>query len=998
MRLKNSYLIFFFFLFFPILLLAQYCPSRNYSTTDGLPNNAVRSLFLDSKNVLWIGTENGVSRMENGAFSNLDETDGLGHNSCWDICQDGNGAMWFASYGGGVSKFDGKKFTVFTTKNGLLEDKVRKIFYIKNKMYVGSIQGISIIDINTNTLISPKVPPHKDDFICSSFFEYKGEVYFTTIFEGLFKIDESALIPKIIPIFLHKKSYVTALYGTSLFSSNEGFIEQIDMNDLLKGNFKSVKYGKSLVWQFAKDKRNAIFAAAWGVYTPDGGLYKIDNNKMIDVSDHFGIDSKILLNVVYDKSKDILYVGSNDKGIYEVRLDTIIDYNLLESKSIVDVESFGNQKMILHNKGVTILDSNQQSSKSISLSDFKNYELEFIAKNKNIIRKQGVESRDFELNFDIAASGIEFYEMVKHKNSFWIGSNIGIFEINGDAKIIHYIPKHSLKIGFTYNDKFIETITYAGARLYDDVHSLESKHFSKFEKNTPQFIVKIVTNKDKTYLLSVFNGVYVYKNNEFYSYLTDGIWNEKKFKHITINDKGQLIFAAEFGNVFVVDDTKSFKILKTISKKEIIGNTILFLEAYKDYILIGTEKGINIYKDGIVRLIDKEQGLKDCAVTTSQIFNDKLWLGTKKGFYSIDLQRLVTEQMTVSEIGISKITINNTPINSADYKWFLYNSKELSCDYQHNSFSIDFIPKGHPFPNKLKFRYRLKNGNRWSPYSEKTNLFLPYLPFGKYTVEVEVFDSNAGKSTVFQLLTIYILPPFWLTWWFITFGFLFVFGIAFYLVLRNKKKAKEKAIIQKRIAETKLEALLSQMNPHFMFNAMNAIQNYIISNDVDNSLVYIGEFAKLMRKTLENSSKQSITIAEEIDYLQSYITIENMRFDDRIVYEFQIAPNVDVDSCEIPTMLLQPFVENVFVHAFDNSHISPKLIVSFEMVDVHLLECKIIDNGKGFVETNKHKNRPSKGIQLAKERLALLEGTTANSITIQHDKNEGTAVTIRLKV
>ncbi|MBF2710028.1 sensor histidine kinase [Flavobacterium soyangense] len=998
MRLKNSCLIFFFFLFFPILLFGQYFPSRNYSTIDGLPNNAVRALFLDSKNVLWIGTENGVSRMENGNFSNIDEADGLGHNSCWDICQDGNGAMWFASYGGGVSKFDGIKFTVFTAKNGLLENKVRKLFYFKNKMYVGSIQGVSIIDIKTNKLVSPKVPPHKEDFICISFFESNGKVYFATIFDGLFKIDESGSFPKIIPIFLHKKTYGLALYGSTLYSSNEGFIDKFNINNLLKADISSVKFGKSMVWQYAKDKNSTIFASAWGVYTSDGGLYTVENDKMIDVSNHFGIDSKILLNVVYDKTKDILYVGSNDKGIYEVRLDKIIDYNLFENKSIVDLENFGNQKIILHNKGVTLLNSNQKNSKTISLLNFKNFEMNFLRKNKNVIKKQGLESKDFELNFDIPANGIEFYEMVKHKNSFWIGSNIGIFEINSEAKIIHYIPKHSLKIGFTYNDKFIETITYAGARLYNDVHSLESKHFSKFEKNTPQFIVKILTNKDKTYLLSVFNGLYAYKNNQFQSYLADGIWNEKKFKHITVNDKGQLILAAEFGNVFIIDDAKSFKIMKTISKKEIVGNTILFLEAYKDYILIGTEKGINIYKDGIVRLIDKEQGLKDCAVTTSQIFENKLWLGIKKGFYTIDLQRLVAEQKTVSEIGIAKIAINNIPISSNNYKWFRYNSKELDCDYQHNSFSIDFVPKGHPFPNKLKFRYRLKNSNRWSPYSEKTNLFLPYLPFGSHNVEVEVFDSNAGKSTVFQLLKIHIFPPFWLSWWFITFSILSVFGIAFYLVLRNEKKAKEKAIIQRRIAETKLEALLSQMNPHFMFNAMNAIQNYIISNDVDNSLVYIGEFAKLMRKTLENSSKQSITITEEIEYLQSYITIENMRFDNRIDCKFQIAPEVDVDSCEIPTMLLQPFVENVFIHAFDYSHISPKLIITFGMVAEHLLECEIIDNGNGFSESNRHKSRPSKGIHLAKERLALLESTNENSVTILHDKNSGTAVTIRLKV
>ena len=264
--------------------------------------------------------------MENGAFSTVDEADGLGHNSCWDICQDANNNMWFASYGGGVSKFDGKKFTVFTAKNGLLEDKVRKLFYFKNKMYVGSIQGISIIDIKTNKLVSPKVPHHKEDFICISFFEYKGEVYFASIFEGLFKIDESGSFPKIIPVFLHKKIYGLALYESTLYSSNEGFIDKLNINALLQGNFSSVKFGKSMVWQYAKDKYNTIFASAWGVYTPDGGLYAIKNDKMIDVSSHFGIDSKILLNVVYDKTKDILYVGSNDKGIYEVRLDKIIDY------------------------------------------------------------------------------------------------------------------------------------------------------------------------------------------------------------------------------------------------------------------------------------------------------------------------------------------------------------------------------------------------------------------------------------------------------------------------------------------------------------------------------------------------------------------------------------------------------------------------------------------------------------------------------------------------
>ena len=984
--------------FFPYFLLGQYYPSKNYSTTDGLPNNAVRSLFLDSKNILWIGTENGVSRMENGSFSNLDETDGLGHNSCWDINQDSNGNMWFASYGGGISKYDGKKFTVFTIKNGLLADKTRKVFPFKNKIYVGTEQGVSIIDINTNKLVTPKVPPHKEDFISISFFEYKNEVYFATVFDGLFRIDESGTKPIIIPLLLHKNTYGLALYGSTLYSSNEGFINEFNINDLLKDKISSKQFGKSVIWQYVKDNQNTIFAAAWGIYKPNGGLYKIENNKMVDVSEYFGIDSKILLNVVYDKFKDILYVGSNDKGIYEIRLDKIINYNLFDSKSVIDFENLGKQKFILHNKGLTVLDSNKFITKIISLEDFKNFELNFLKKGNKVVTKQGLESRDFELDFTIPASSIEFYELVKHNNSFWIGSNIGIFEINSLGNIINYLPKHSLKIGFTYDGKFIETITYAGTRLYETVYSSANTHFSKFEKNTPQYIVKILTNKDRTYLLSVFNGLYVYKNNQFHSYLAEGIWKEKKFKHITTNNKGQLVLAAEFGNVFIVEDSKDFKIIKTISKKEIVGNTILFLESYKDFILIGTEKGINLYKDGIVRLIDKEQGLKDAAVTTSKIFENQLCLGTKKGFYTIDLDRLTAPQMTVSELMISTVAINNIPISYTNYKWFSYNSKELNCDYNDNSFSIDFIPKGHAFPNKLKFRYRLKNTERWSPYSEKTNLFLPYLPYGTYNLEVEVYDSNAGKATIFKLLKIHIEPPFWMTWWFIALVVLLVFNVLVYLVFKSKKKSREKAVIQKRIAETKLEALLSQMNPHFTFNAMNAIQDYIISNDIDNSLKYIGEFAKLIRKTLENSSKQTITIEEEIEYLKSYIMIENMRFDNRIEIEFQIGADVDVYHSKIPTMLLQPFVENVFVHAFNASHPDPKLTISFEMASKNILECKIIDNGMSLNTSKKTKIHQSKGIQLTKERLSLLQNSNINPIDIHFTENNGTTVTIKLSV
>ncbi|MCR4031355.1 MULTISPECIES: histidine kinase [Flavobacterium] len=991
---KITFCVYLFLL--PIFSFGQYFPSRNYTTTEGLPNNAVRALFLDSKNVLWIGTENGVSRMENGMFTNLDESNGLGHNSCWDITEDTDGNIWFASYSGGITKFDGTKFTVLNKKQKLPSERVRKLFSFKNKIYAGTELGPAIIDIKTNKVEVPTgILPQFGVFLVSDFFVFNDQIYFSTINEGLFTIIYKDNLPVIQTVFRHKFLYGLGVYDHIMYSGNKGFIDRFEIDDFISDKKKLKPFGNSIVWDFTEDNQKRLYAAAWGVFDLSGGLYTISEDKMTDISESYGITSKNLLNVVYNAKKNILYVGSKDNGIYEVQLDQIINYYTFNDQSIIDFESVKREKIVLHQNGITFLNDKNTPSKSISLSDFKKYENDFIKKTK--LKLPTHADGYYELDYNIPENKIDFYEILKHQNSLWVTSNIGIFELNFEGKIVGYNPIHTYKIGFTNDNKFIETIPYGGVRIYDDLPHLKAKHFSEFDKHTPLDIVKIVNTKQKTYLISVFNGLFVHEKGQFKSYLTDGIWNEKKFKNITKNNKGQLILAAEFGDVFVIDDSKAFKILKKISKKEIIGNTILFLEAYKDYILIGTEKGINIYKNGIIRLIDKEQGLKDSKITTSQIFGNNLWLGTQKGFYTIDLNRLTATQLTVSEIGISQIAINNIPLKSSEYKWFRYNSKQLVTDYKHNSFSIDFIPKGHPFPNKLKFRYRLNNENRWSPYSEKTNLFLPYLPAGNYNIMIEVFDMNAGKSKVFNILQLYIQPPFWLSWWFITLVTIGLLVIIILIFLRMKRKSNEKIMIQRRIAETKLEALLSQMNPHFTFNAMNTIQSYISTNETKDAMNYISGFAKLIRKTLENSSKQKITIEEEIEYLEAYIKIENKRLQNPIHYEIVISDEIEAFLTEIPTMLLQPFVENIFVHAFTEFSINPKFVITFKMISDTILECKIIDNGMGAKTAKRNKLHQSKGIQLTKERLSLLDSKN-NSVEIDFTENNGTTVTILLAV
>ncbi len=191
-----------------------------------------------------------------------------------------------------------------------------------------------------------------------------------------------------------------------------------------------------------------------------------------------------------------------------------------------------------------------------------------------------------------------------------------------------------------------------------------------------------------------------------------------------------------------------------------------------------------------------------------------------------------------------------------------------------------------------------------------------------------------------------------------------------------------------------MEALQSQMNPHFTFNAMNSIQNYIIDNDIDNALMYLGEFAKLIRKTLDNSSQAFITLAEEISYLKSYTSLENMRFNNKVQVSFDYK-NVPIQEVDIPPMLIQPFVENAFVHAFSKEHNNPKLSINFSVKD-EILTCKIIDNGSGMSDTTSGQIHQSKGLKLVSERLNLLNKSQYNKYEVQSKIGEGTIVNLQI--
>lgn len=252
------------------------------------------------------------------------------------------------------------------------------------------------------------------------------------------------------------------------------------------------------------------------------------------------------------------------------------------------------------------------------------------------------------------------------------------------------------------------------------------------------------------------------------------------------------------------------------------------------------------------------------------------------------------------------------------------------------------------------------------------------LPPGSYLFKVRSVNAAGTFSNGTTTLTINILPAFWQTTWFKGLSaFLTVVLIYIYFKLRVnaiKKEARRRAVIQQQIAQLEMKALRAQMNPHFIFNALNSIQTFMMKKETEQALSYLSRFARLIRNVLDNSQLNSIPISKELKMLENYLELEKLRFGDQFTYSITVDEALDPDFTDIPTMIIQPFVENAIWHGLLHKKEDGKLSITFHQLEGIVL-CVIEDNGIGR-ETAAAQRQPgsehhSRGIQITRDRLAL---------------------------
>jgi LytS/YehU family sensor histidine kinase len=230
-----------------------------------------------------------------------------------------------------------------------------------------------------------------------------------------------------------------------------------------------------------------------------------------------------------------------------------------------------------------------------------------------------------------------------------------------------------------------------------------------------------------------------------------------------------------------------------------------------------------------------------------------------------------------------------------------------------------------------------------------------------------------------------------------------LFSVILYILYRQYQLKSEKKLLT-----LEQSMLRSQMNPHFLFNSLNSIKLYIINNEKKNAVHYLNKFSKLVRKILEASSVREIALAEELETVELYMNIENIRFNDEIQFEISVDEGIDTHLVKIPSLILQPFLENALWHGLSSKEGEKRIHLHVSRERSSYINITITDNGVGREESEKMKERrvlkrKSVGIDITRERLANFSKDFQNSFQVdivdlydENNKPSGTQIVLHI--
>lgn len=991
-----KYFLFYLSFFLNFTLLAQVYPKLSFTENEGLIGNYVRDLLIDKDGLLWIATENGISIYDGAQFINYDQTDGLPSRKIGALAMDKEGSVYVGCSKGGLVKIIKGSILPCVIDHSDKIHHYRKLHYSQkhNTLFVGTENGLYFLK-NEKLIPIYYKRDSTDRSIILSICERDDFIFFTVLkggYQGIYQLFFNPQQPE--------KSYTKRIYEKGRFYCNiidhfliageQNKLLKFDLNDLSKAP-KSIEVEKDFfVWQIASYQKNKLLVGGLGDGRFKGGIYEY--NYQNDQVQKLNIEqnSMTITSLLYHPEFDLIWIGKeNDLTAYSRTQFKYLTPDIPED--IIDVCYANNQLYILTDLGIycnkdgflkKIVDK-ETISKTVEREYFNN------------LKKQGLYFKEqFDINF-----GSELVKLVVTNNGVFVQTGKGSLSIP-DLKT--YLPFGFGLFVMKKDQGAYNYVTYYKLFEYESLKTPYRYNIITNINNKFSGIIKMLSENDIYFFLSSENGLLVRKNNQTLTLDSDikKLENEK-WVDMTFS-KNRTLWLISDQRMMLVNFNNHFKIEKQFLLEEIgiKGSSVKWINQNNDMLLIACNDGVYEFKSTALKKGDfrpffynKWNGypfinaIHPTIDNHGQIIvhtsNDIIWINQSD-------PKTMTLKIDIYDLSINGIKKENTFLNN----------KKLSYKTNHIAFHFRMIQ--FPSAKNLFYRYKINNegwihGNQVDFQSLRT---------GKYHITLEVFD-KAMQQTYYKEFDFQIIPPIWLTVWF--WAIIFTI-IAFFIVYLFKWRIKivqhrteEKTLLRIQNAELQLRSLQIQMNPHFIFNALNSIQYLVLSKNIKETLTYLGKLAGIIRINLEYASEKSILIKDEVEFINNYVHIELLRFKNKFQFKC-VCDGIPEHLC-MPPMLIQPIIENAIKHGIQNCDYSGLIELNFKIAD-ELLTILITDNGIGRqaasqIETGSQKKHL--GLSVIQQRLQLLNDLNHSDkyvidiIDIQDNEgNTGTQVTISL--
>lgn len=906
---------------------------RNISVNDGLPSSETYYVHQDRRGNLWFCTDHGVVKYDGFRLHIFNKSNGLPDEVVFKILEDNKGRLWFYLYNGKLAYYDPQKKKIFPYKyNHLLvqlnhgDFNHRKCYSIgkDDDIYYSGIYGSARIDKNG------RLSYYKAKLI-RQFYEVGDNWLLTGLNDPKsYRLKEFDIIPEKGKVIRYR--YVTEGVRFDLIRINGKRFISIDDN----------------VYEVSNPSNKGLFKGFTGFYktgkefwiTTLTGAYQFKNPEKADLSKPDGIylkDEKV--TGVTKDSEGGYWFSTLDRGIYYTPCLDIVNWIPEEQKkqgAIHDINGIGAEVYYSSAFGYYNLKTGE--------------ELLGVAGSLNVIgiwKDKPVFSND--IPYFLSEKTVKkrgWYELPQFQ--CWTNDREGNF-------YTAYVMPIKIHKGTGIQEELLARSQIYNTKKYA-AHNFKAMSF----------------DGDGELYAGTLIGLFQIRKGSIKKCKLPGDFNRIRITDLEYHEKWGLIAATRGKGIILL---KSGKLIATIGKKDgLLSNQLnaLYVDKKTGTIYAVSNEGISkivLLGNHQIHVFNLTElnGLVSSEIGSVYCNKDGVYVGTRRGIALIPSSYKWTNSSHEQQIGIQSVFANGKKV--VNFK------KGMEFNSSHKVIRFLLKTTNYKSQHRQPYRYRFRKTDPWS-IGFNGELIMINPAFETYNLEVQYQNEYGSWSQAYVLTKFCVLPPFYSTWWFTILIIMVVLAVSFLVFRYRLKVVQRRNDIQRNMEILEQKALLAQMNPHFIFNALNSIQSFLLYHENELAERYLLKLSKLIRLTLSNSRETEISIQKEIDSLEMYLELEQMRFKNRFDFQLEISLSKQELNKFVPPMLIQPFAENAIIHGFKGLGQGGMIYMNFKMAANNRLIVEIIDNGVGYTKNNGNNQDPahkSYATQITSERLKLFE-------------------------